>query len=128
MIDNANFLGGGRHVKKKRYYRTHRSPRYIQFMQDRSASAERNSGMSEAKIERRYPIGAELGGDGRVHFRIWAPKAKTLEVAINGAFHQLEAEENGYFGGFAKAGAGTLYRFRLNGEGDLFPDPASRFQ
>ena len=84
--------------------------------------------MTEPKFERRYPIGAELAGDGRVHFRIWAPKATKLEVAIDGNFHELESEPDGYFAGAVKANAGTLYRFRLNGEGNLFPDPASRYQ
>src|SRR3954469_17356096 len=99
-------------------------------MHDRSASAERRSGMSGTKIERRYPIGAELAGDGRVHFRIWAPKAERLEVAIEGSrgakapprFEKLKREPNGYFAGSAVAEAGTLYRFRFNGEGNLYPD------
>jgi maltooligosyltrehalose trehalohydrolase len=105
-------------------------------MHNRSVNAERNSGMTESNIERRYPIGAELIGDGRVHFRVWAPKAKRLEVAMEGSrgakaaptFEELEREPSGYFAGSVVAEAGTLYRFRLNGEGNLYPDPASRFQ
>ena len=97
-------------------------------MHNRSVTAERSSGMSGSKIQRRYPIGAELIGDGRVHFRVWAPKAKRLEVSIEGKFHELQSEANGYFSGAAEAQAGTLYQFRLNGEGNLYPDPASRFQ
>lgn len=96
--------------------------------------------MTDAKIERRYPIGAELIGNGRTHFRIWAPKAKRLEVAMEGewgasrateappTFAELERETGGYFSGTTEAKAGALYRFRLNGEGTLFPDPISRFQ
>jgi maltooligosyltrehalose trehalohydrolase len=109
-------------------------------MHNRSRNPERRDGMTDAKIERRYPIGAELAGEGQVHFRIWAPKAKRLEVALEGewegsrgtkappTFVELEREAAGYFSGAAEAKAGTLYRFRLNGEGDVFPDPASRFQ
>ena len=105
-------------------------------MHNRSVTAERSSGMSESKIERRYPIGAELRGDGRVHFRVWAPKAKRLEVAIEGSrgakapstFEELTREPSGYFSGSVKANEGALYRFRLDGEGNLYPDPASRFQ
>ena len=42
---------------------------------------------------------------------------------------RLEEEEKGYFSGLIKeATEGTLYRFRLNGEDILYPDPASRFQ
>src|SRR4051794_4559238 len=105
-------------------------------MHNRSVNAERSSGMNESKIERRYPIGAELIGEGRVHFRIWAPKARRLEVAIEGSrgakaaptFEELEREPSGYFSGSIKANEGAFYRFRLNGEGNLYPDPASRFQ
>jgi maltooligosyltrehalose trehalohydrolase len=41
----------------------------------------------------------------------------------------LEPEGEGYFSGrAAAAGPGTLYRFRLDGEPALYPDPASRCQ
>ena len=98
------------------------------MMHNRPGNASRSSGMSETNVQRRYPIGAELIGNGRAHFRIWAPKAKRLEVAIEGNFAELEPEPDGYFSGSTEANAGTLYRFRLNGEGDLYPDPASRYQ
>src|SRR4051812_22204449 len=62
-------------------------------MHNRTRAADRNTPMTDAKkICRRYPIGAELVGDGRVHFRIWAPKARKLEVAIDGKFSELEPE------------------------------------
>jgi len=48
--------------------------------------------MTEAKINRRYPIGAELIGDGQTHFRVWAPKAKQLEVMIEGEGYALDRE------------------------------------
>ena len=97
-------------------------------MHNHRVTAERSSGMSGAKIQRRYPIGAELIGKSRVHFRVWAPKANRLEVFLEGKFHELQREPNGYFSGALKANANALYRFRLNGEGNLYPDPASRFQ
>jgi len=72
-----------------------------------------------------------------VHFRVWAPARRRVEVAFSttsggrpaGLELELEREpEGGYFSGFAAAAAaGDLYRFRLDG-GDAFPDPASRFQ
>jgi maltooligosyltrehalose trehalohydrolase len=41
----------------------------------------------------------------------------------------LAPEGTGYFSGLvAEASAGTLYRYRLDGEAALSPDPASRFQ
>lgn len=76
---------------------------------------------------RRYPIGAELVAPGEAHFRVWAPKARTIEVAIDNQFHSLAAEGGGYFSGAVNCGAGARYKFRLNG-GDSFPDPASRSQ
>src|SRR5256714_5635157 len=99
-----------------------------EIMDNRHASGERRSGMTGTKIERRYPIGAELIRYGRVHFRVWAPKANRLEVAIDENSHELKREPDGYFSGAAEGKAGTLYRFRLNGEENLYPDPASRFQ
>lgn len=86
-------------------------------------------------IERRYPIGAELIGNNETHFRVWAPKASRLEVALESdkkttaiSFHPLEAEENGYFSGSVEAGPGSRYRFRIDGGDKLYPDPASRYQ
>jgi maltooligosyltrehalose trehalohydrolase len=85
--------------------------------------------------ERRYPIGAELMGDSETHFRIWAPKATQLEVALESVkkpasahFHPLQAEGCGYFSGSVQAGAGIRYRFRIDRGDNLYPDPASRYQ
>jgi maltooligosyltrehalose trehalohydrolase len=88
------------------------------------------------QVQRHYPIGAELIGRNETHFRVWAPKAKHVELVVEGsaakdakrAFHALHAEEGGYFSGVASAAAGTLYRFRVNNEENFYPDPASRFQ
>lgn len=81
---------------------------------------------------RRFPVGAELVAPGRTHFRVWAPKAQTLEVAAEGPgspkFYPLDAEADGYFSGEVPLDAGALYRFRLDGKGELFPDLVSRFQ
>jgi len=41
----------------------------------------------------------------------------------------LESEQQGYFSGLLpEAAAGTLYRYRIDGRSELYPDPASRFQ
>jgi len=41
----------------------------------------------------------------------------------------LTAESNDYFSGLSEeAGVGTLYRFQLDGDHALYPDPVSRFQ
>lgn len=83
---------------------------------------------------RRFPIGAEVI-EGGTHFRVWAPRRKKVEVVIEGgaqeavAVAELYAEAGGYFSGaVSDVGDGALYRFRLDGEGVLYPDPASRFQ
>ena len=76
---------------------------------------------------RRLPIGAEVH-DAGTHFRVWAPRRAKVEAVMDGGAVGLESEGNGYFSALApSAGAGTLYRFRLDGK-DEFPDPASRFQ
>lgn len=77
---------------------------------------------------RRYPIGAELVSSG-VSFRVWAPGKERLSVMIEDAGeHPLTPGEDGYFEGVVPGlGAGSLYRFRIDGN-DPFPDPASRFQ
>ena len=79
-------------------------------------------------MQRRYPIGAEIV-DGSVHFRVWAPHRKRVEVALEGGGAvELEREGSGHFSGLAGgAGEGSRYRLRLD-RGDAFPDPASRFQ
>ena len=84
---------------------------------------------------RRFPIGAEIIREG-VHFRVWAPRRQKVEIVIEsgleekGAFiSELYREENGYFSGaVSDIGEGALYRFRLDDEKPLYPDPASRFQ
>ncbi|HWN42275.1 MAG TPA: malto-oligosyltrehalose trehalohydrolase [Thermoanaerobaculia bacterium] len=79
--------------------------------------------MSTILSLRRLPVGAEVTPEG-VHFRVWAPKRKKVEVATDTGSFELEAEGDGYFSGI---GRGSLYKYRLDG-GDAFPDPASRFQ
>jgi maltooligosyltrehalose trehalohydrolase len=90
--------------------------------------------MSMSQAKRRYPIGAELVGENKAHFRVWAPKAQKVDVVFpdaaetNSRFCPLAAESDGYFCGVANAGPGSRYRFRVNGAENCYPDPASRFQ
>lgn len=85
--------------------------------------------------ERRLPVGAEIQPEGGVHFRVWAPDWEEIQLVIEGGGNgehssvPLTREDGGYFAReVAGAGPGTLYRFRLGSEGDIYPDPASRFQ
>lgn len=85
--------------------------------------------------KRRFSVGAELEGIDTVHFRVWAPRRRRVEVVFEGLSSSaknigvpLNAEPGGYFSGRAQVRAGSRYRFRLDGDSSLFPDPASRFQ
>ena len=84
-------------------------------------------------LNRRYPVGAEFTAPQSVEFRVWAPSRKRVAVvfeesrSVDGL--ELASEGNGYFSGTrADTAPGMLYRFRLDGEAHLYPDPASRFQ
>jgi len=89
--------------------------------------------VSMSRTKRRYPIGAELIGENETHFRVWAPKAREVDVVFEDGeaeekFLPLIAESSGYFSGAANAGPGVRYRFRVNEAETFYPDPASRFQ
>jgi maltooligosyltrehalose trehalohydrolase len=81
------------------------------------------------------PFGAQLLGatsaKPRTRFRFWAPSCKNVQVDIENGPAQgaidMTPTGNGWFEAEAGCGAGTLYRFRLDGE-HAVPDPASRFQ
>jgi len=84
--------------------------------------------------KRRYPIGAEVIDGNQTDFRVWAPKARELDVVVeDGAnsktrFHTLTTEADGYFSGTIHIGVGTRYRLRVDADENCYPDPASRFQ
>jgi maltooligosyltrehalose trehalohydrolase len=89
--------------------------------------------------QRRLPVGAEVLPGGGVHFRVWAPRRKKVRAVIETTTARdaatrpeaidLSEEAEGYFTGAAqRAGDGTLYRFKLDDDDKLYPDPASRFQ
>jgi maltooligosyltrehalose trehalohydrolase len=66
-----------------------------------------------------------------VHVRVWAPRRRTVSVVFENEKRQCElhAEADGYFAALIPdVRAGAAYRFRLDGDTQLFPDPASRFQ
>ncbi len=74
------------------------------------------------------PLGAYVV-EGGVQFRVWAPKAESIDVVFEkGHTQSLERDERGYFSGIVShACPGMTYRFRLD-EGKDYPDPCSRFQ
>jgi maltooligosyltrehalose trehalohydrolase len=87
---------------------------------------------SAGQVSRKGPIGAEYLPDRHeVHFRVWAPKCRRVEVVLSGSgnVHPLTPEPDGHFSGLqAGVSEGTLYSYRLDNAPDLYPDPASRFQ
>ncbi len=86
--------------------------------------------MAIATMDRRLPVGAEVAGGG-VHFRVWAPQRRRIEVVFEGgpAGVALAPEGDGYFSALAAAARpGMLYRYRLDDDAKPYPDPASRFQ
>jgi maltooligosyltrehalose trehalohydrolase len=68
---------------------------------------------------------------GGVAFRVWAPAARTIDVAVEGrglSPRELTRHADGTFAAvFADLRVGDRYRYRVDGE-LLLPDPASRFQ
>jgi maltooligosyltrehalose trehalohydrolase len=73
------------------------------------------------------PFGAEVQAGGGVRFRFWAPGAKSVELMLAGRPVAMAGKDGWYEHFEPKAGPGTLYRYRIDGE-LLVPDPASRFQ
>ncbi len=97
--------------------------------------AETGSNMN-THVRRRMAIGAEVQQRNLlegVHFRVWSPKRETMSVLIEGGpgegiSQALTRSDEEYFETFVEnAGAGTLYRFQIDGA-ETAPDPASRFQ
>ena len=77
--------------------------------------------MNEAAL-----FGPRLDRDG-VTFRLWAPAARQVELVIDHAQNMSRRADGWYELTVPGATAGTLYRFRIDGELDV-PDPASAFQ
>ena len=90
---------------------------------------EQRGGMTLSRAHS-MPFGAEVQPDGDVRFRLFAPKADHVEVAIEGRGETIPMLPSGK--GWhelltADAGPGSLYRFVLP-DGSRVADPASRFQ
>ncbi|MGE0757374.1 MAG: malto-oligosyltrehalose trehalohydrolase, partial [Pirellulaceae bacterium] len=83
-------------------------------------------------VARRFPVGAEVQGD-QTSFRVWAPSRRRVMLVLEMEDRPLEIPLNrqdvGYFEVITElAPSGTRYRFRLDSDEQLFPDPLSRFQ
>ena len=74
------------------------------------------------------PYGAELQGDGRTRFRLWAPDVEQVWLEREReAPCAMRALDDGWHECVVEAPAGTRYRYRVP-EDLLVPDPASRLQ
>ncbi len=71
-------------------------------------------------------FGPELHRDG-VTFRLWAPAAQRVDLLLDRAYPMQPQAAGWYETTIARAGAGTLYKFRIDGEVEV-PDPASHYQ
>jgi maltooligosyltrehalose trehalohydrolase len=73
-------------------------------------------------------LGASLL-EGRVQFRVWAPRCRAVDVAIEGhRMASLQAGPDGLFEATVPGvSEGARYQYRLDGE-RYRPDPASRWQ
>ncbi|MGH9528769.1 MAG: malto-oligosyltrehalose trehalohydrolase, partial [Terriglobales bacterium] len=84
-------------------------------------------------MKRRHimPFGSECREDGCVRFRLWAPKARQVDLCLEGKTPlvcSMLKQDSGWFELITDAAnAGALYRFQIDG-GAKVPDPASRFQ
>jgi maltooligosyltrehalose trehalohydrolase len=76
-------------------------------------------------------LGAVLGDENCCEFRVFAPRAKAVDVHLYGdedRFVSMASIENGYFRAVVEGVIpGQLYTYRLDGKEDV-PDPVSRYQ
>ncbi|HVZ73182.1 MAG TPA: malto-oligosyltrehalose trehalohydrolase [Polyangia bacterium] len=83
---------------------------------------------------RRRLWGAEPDGRGGVSFRVYAPDRAAVDVVVgDGAGARLvplarDDAPGAWSGVVPHLSAGATYRYRLEGETEPLPDPASRFQ
>lgn len=76
---------------------------------------------------RRYAQGPLEGGD-LTSFRVWAEGHRSVDLVIDGIYTPMLPEANGHFHVDAVAPPGTRYGYRVDGKGDVLPDPASYWQ
>ncbi len=77
-------------------------------------------------MNRRPRFGAQLTDSG-VTFRLWAPAARQVELLFDTSHPMAKLPGGWHEIAVADARAGSLYKFRIDGELDV-PDPASAFQ
>jgi maltooligosyltrehalose trehalohydrolase len=85
---------------------------------------------SEAEADEPYPwerpLGARQIDDERAEFRVWAPRASSPIVKVDGARHAMIDAGLGMWEAIVPAGPASDYVYVIDGE--ELPDPASRWQ
>jgi maltooligosyltrehalose trehalohydrolase len=78
--------------------------------------------------EWRLPFGANLIGEARTRFRIWAPAQRQVSLAVEDRpLLPMTRSDDGWFTVEAECGAGTRYSYVLQDDTHV-PDPAARAQ
>lgn len=76
----------------------------------------------------KMPFGAEILSDGKVRFRLWAPRASEVSLDLCEKSLQMRRLEDGWFELVTdEASPGTHYQFKIDRLHSV-PDPASRYQ
>ena len=73
------------------------------------------------------PFGTRVLPGGKALFRLWAPGASSVALALDGGHLPMQALPEGWYELATVAPPGSLYRFRIDDDYEV-PDPASRFQ
>ena len=60
-------------------------------------------------------------------FSVWAPRAHSVELVLDGRRHVMRSMDRGWFEIEVDAGSDDSYAFALDG-GDPRPDPRSQYQ
>jgi maltooligosyltrehalose trehalohydrolase len=78
--------------------------------------------------EHKMPFGAEICNDGKVRFRLWAPKSSEVSLDLPGKSLPMTRLDDGWFELVTgEAAPGTHYQFKIDRLQSV-PDPASRYQ
>jgi maltooligosyltrehalose trehalohydrolase len=72
------------------------------------------------------PLGTTVLGDGRVRFRVWAPKPDEVRLRLGGTDHAMRDAGLGVYELEVEAAAGDDYWYVLDGK--RLPDPCTRLQ
>jgi maltooligosyltrehalose trehalohydrolase len=90
--------------------------------------SERTIDANRRHFSHTLPFGAQLIGQDRTRFRLWAPSVPAVSLEIYGqAPVPMDARDGGWFDVETACTAGARYRYRISPDLAV-PDPASRFQ